>query len=199
MRFALSHNFPLSFFPDITGVLSVVLLHSVRFHELVCLLYEVHLAHIAFLQKRIDFVIQVARYHRLKIPARRLTLFLILRLVFAVCHSLRSIFLSRYHFIPPKIFLVYILYYILQAFQSQGSARNLRLASHGDFLSLAACLLTQIFNSFRLKLFEIFGRVSELSIIELFYYFFALRCLAYEVVYRRENRFVDGYVQHGFT
>lgn len=47
---------------------------SVCFHELVCLLYEVHLAHVAFLQKRIDFVKQVARYHRLKIAARCLTL-----------------------------------------------------------------------------------------------------------------------------
>lgn len=104
----------------------------VIFHELVCLLYKVHLAHVAFLQKRIDFVKQIARYHSLKIAARRLTLFFILRLVFAVCHSLRSIFLSRYHFIPPKIFLVYILYYILQDFESQGSARNLCLAGHGD-------------------------------------------------------------------
>ena len=171
------------FFPDITGVLSVVLLHSVRFHELVCLLYEVHLAHIAFLQKRIDFVKQITRYHCLKIAARCLTLLLILFLVFAVCHPLRCIFLSRYHFIPLKIFLVYILYYILQAVKSQGSARRLCLAGHGDCLSLAAHLLTQIFNPFRLKLFEIFGRVGKKSVIELLYStLFARILIAYEVV-----------------
>ena len=61
------------------------LMCSVFFHERIRLLYEVHLAHVAFLQKRIDFVKQVARYHSLKIAARRLTLLLILRLVFAIC------------------------------------------------------------------------------------------------------------------
>ena len=96
----------------------------VIFHELVCLLYEVHLAHIAFLQKRIDFVKQVARYHRLKISARRLTLFLILCLVFTVCHSLRSIFLSRYHK-PLRKFFSYIYYIIYYKFFKVKGQREL--------------------------------------------------------------------------
>ena len=106
-------QFSPSFFPDITGVLSVVLLHSVRFHERIGGFNKVHLAHIAFLQKRIDFVKQVARYHRLKITTRRLTLFLILCLVFAICHSLRCIFLSRDHKPLQKLFsyIYYIIYH----------------------------------------------------------------------------------------
>src|SRR5699024_5449290 len=86
----------------------------VIFYELIGSFNEIHLAHVAFLQKRIDLVKKLPRDHCLKITARCLTLFSVFLFVFPICHSLRSIFFSCYHINPPKTIIVYIQYYTLQ-------------------------------------------------------------------------------------
>ena len=83
-------------------------------HYFVCRSDKVHFCHITFFQKRIDFVKQITRYHRLKITARLFTFIFVFFFIFSIGNSLRSVLFSFYHNNLPKIKIVYILYIVFR-------------------------------------------------------------------------------------
>ena len=83
-------------------------------HYFVCRSDKVHFCHITFFQKRIDFVEQIARYHRLKITTRLFTFIFIFFFISFIGNSLLIVLFSFYNNDLPKIKIVYILYIVFR-------------------------------------------------------------------------------------
>ena len=72
---------------------------AVVFHYFICHFYKIYFRDFILFQIRVDFFVQVARDHRLKIPACRSALFFVALFVLPACNPLRRIFFSRHHFL----------------------------------------------------------------------------------------------------